>query len=262
MRGSWFYQSLLMRVSAHMFSKSGGFSLLSVLISMLLSSLIIILLTREYLTVKQHQQRIQQSIDDALDMQHVAGVIRSSILQAGFTPCLGINHLEAIDARNAKQPLIAIYTAPVTGALHINRMSSQFEVVTKLLSSTQLSVSPLFGIKPDKPIMVADCYHAEVHNVAQVVTHSNEQILTLQNPLLFNYEMPVYIGEWINEVFFIHKGARGALSLYYKGAHTDELSSTIKAMTINILTRMDHVFLTVVLHHDPLDVSIDAMVRG
>ena len=56
---------------------------------------------------------------------------------------------------------------------------------------------------------------------------ANKQAITLNDALLFTYQPPIFIGEWIEERFFIRKGR-----LLYRYRHTDELTPNINSMFI------------------------------
>ena len=211
--------------------KQQGFGLPEVMISLLLSSFIMIALMNHYISTKQHYVYLQSAMDDAMELQWVVDFMRDSIRQAGFTPCLSINNLATYDHRDGHAHLSAI---EVGEELHVNRMSTYFNEMLDGFSSSQLLLTSNTAIHKDRPILIADCYHAEVQRIVNVSNTTNGQIVTLASPLTFTYKHPVYVGEWMQERFFV----RASRGLFYQRAQTDELTSLVKTITIKQQTNL------------------------
>ena len=101
-------------------NKQRGVGLPEVMISLLLASLIITALMNHYINVKQHYFHLQSVMDETMELQLVADFMRDSIRQAGFTPCVSVEHLTTLDQRNGHEHLLAI---EVDTVLSIHRMS-------------------------------------------------------------------------------------------------------------------------------------------
>ncbi len=184
-------------------------------------------LMQHYISTKQHYIHLQSELEDATALQFVIDSMRNSIQQAGFTPCLGLNELITLDTRNGQEPISAIDLGPsVQPTMQINRMSAYFDGVISLNSATEILASRINLLPPNHPILIADCYHAEVHSIREASHTGTTQFITLNTPLAFQYEFPVYIGEWVEEQFFVRK-ERG---LFYHAHHTDELTAQVKSM--------------------------------
>src|SRR5690242_19280686 len=80
--------------------KQFGFSLSELLISLLLASSIMAMLTQCYLNSKHQYMQAQKILALRFDLQWVSDLLADSIRRAGFTPCLGIEQLTAVDRRN------------------------------------------------------------------------------------------------------------------------------------------------------------------
>ncbi len=217
-------------------NKQQGFGLPEVMISLLLTSLIITALMNHYLSTKQYYSHLQSSMDESMELQLVSDFMRDSIRQAGFTPCLSVDHLITLDQRDGHGNLSAI---EIGAELKINRMSPWFDVMLDRSNSTQILLTRNNTIRDDRPILIADCYHAEVQRVLGVTNTANGQMVTLANPLVFTYQPPVYVGEWLQERFFIRQ-ARG---LFYQRDHADELTPLVKTMSLNLKTNLVQVNL-------------------
>jgi hypothetical protein len=200
-------------------------SLVELMISLFLTSIILTALTHHYLSVKRHYQALQLSLEKDADLQWVIDLMRDSVHQAGFTPCLGINHLIKTS------PLSSIEIKSETNqSLLINRMSPYFNVLIDSPSSTRLLTTNAIRFKANRALMIADCYHMEIVSVTDVRLTASGQLLTLKKPLTFVYQPPVYLGEWYHEQFIV-KESQG---LFYQRLHQDQLTSRVKSMTLRL----------------------------
>lgn len=229
-----------------------GFGLPEVMISLLLSSLIITLLMNQYISMKQHYIQLQSSMEEAMELQLAGDFIRESVRQAGFTPCLRLDHLMTVDTRNGHTSLSAI---DVDADLTIHRMNPYFNDLLSELNSTRILVTHYHTLRDDRPILIADCYHAEVHRVIHVSNTAEGQMVTLASPLVFTYQKPVYVGEWLHERFFIrpHRG------LFYQHETTDELTPLVKTMSIKM---NGHVVLIKLGLGDEQALNLETRVRA
>ncbi len=191
-----------------------GISLIEIMLSLLLSSMLIGLLMHHYVLIKRQSQRIQTQLTYENEMQYAIELMQGSIRQAGFTPCLNLNTV-----------------LPEQGAfkieenkIQLNRMHNSFANVVEIMSPAQVKIHSGLKINLNKHWLIVDCYHAEILTITAVESNVNALILTFAHPLHFKYEKPIYVGEWIQESFFIdqHKSA-----LMYHASHTDVLTPVI-----------------------------------
>jgi Tfp pilus assembly protein PilW len=53
-----------------------------------------------YLTSKQHYLQTEKVLEAGFEVQWVMDLLSDSIRRAGFTPCLGLDHLTVVDHRH------------------------------------------------------------------------------------------------------------------------------------------------------------------
>ncbi len=210
--------------------KSHGFSLIEVAVSLFAASLLITLIMQQFLLSKRQYTLMQSRLEQTFELAELSELIRHSIRQAGFTPCSGISSLQTIDKRNGK----TLTALGKEKELKINRMSEHFSTVLKQVDPNQFLVKTDRSYEKDQPVLIADCYHAEVQEIMQARRTSEGTIINLKKPLEFQYESPIYFGEWIEESFFIKKNNQGNNALFYQRHHVDELSSFVDNLGIDL----------------------------
>ena len=212
-----------------------GLSLTEVLVSLLLTSIIMTTLIQLYLSSKHQYVATQALLEQQFDLIWVTDLLSDSIRRAGFTPCLGINQLKTLDTRNAVNILSAvkILNSP-TQSLQINRMNEVFSTVINIEGLTKIRVGKTVAFKEQRPVLIADCDHAEVHQILTIDKLKQGYLLHLTKPLMFSYPGTTYVGEWLEEKWFIKKNAKGESSLYYHLAQTEELTTFIHSLTIKL----------------------------
>ena len=228
-----------------------GMGLPEMMIGLFLASLIMLALMHHYIRIKQHYNVLQSALDVTSQVQWAVDLMRDSIHHAGFTPCLSVNRLISLDQRNGHEGLQAIDTHD---ALQINRMSSDVDEVIDWTNSSQLVATNVQTIRAEYPLLVADCYHAEVVTVRGLRFTSNKQFVTLNHPLAFTYQPPVYIGEWMEERFFIRSGR-----LFYHRYRTDELTPSIKGMSVSAKAALVNITLDL---DDGRTLQVDTRIRS
>ncbi|WP_133127049.1 hypothetical protein [Legionella nagasakiensis] len=229
-----------------MTDKEQGFGLPELLISLLLASFIILALVNQYVGAKRHDRFTQYAIEQALELQLVTDLMRDSIRRAGFTPCLNINHLITIDRRNGHKNLQAIEIKHAQqDSIHIQRMDEAFDLMIHINNPTEFMIRKSM-FKSSQVVLISDCMHAEIHQIKAVKSHQNGQRITLSEPLLFNYQKPIFVGEWLQERFYIHP-KKGEAALFYRLNRADELASFIKSMRVHLKQSGRYLVLAVIL---------------
>lgn len=207
-----------------------GFTLTEILISIFLSSIIILALIEFYLTTKSQYLKVQEVLDINLDWRWVGELLSDSIRRAGFTPCLGVDQLQAIDMRYSGNSVTGFKIANLPQQyIQINRMSEFFGEVRHFRSPTQIIVNNSVSIDTKRPIIIADCEHAEIHEIWKVDSLSNGNSITLKKPLIYSYSK-AYLGEWLEERWFISKNPDGYATLHYQLHQSEELSTYIHSL--------------------------------
>lgn len=231
-----------------------GLSMPEMLIALFSSTLLMSVLSNQYLGVKQRYQQLSDELEQSFDVQLVMDLMRQTVRQAGFTPCLGVEHLTTIDRRFERPGLKAIN---LDSGLQVNHMSPYFGYLLKQTGLTTFRSSKNVILSGKRPILIADCFHAEVHRIQDLKQQGEYWEIELEKPLSFDYQSPIYVGEWIEERFYL-KNER----LFFDAGHIDALSDSIKAWSISLTSqshyRLLHLNLTL---HTGHVVNMDTMLR-
>lgn len=210
-----------------------GLSLSEVLISLFLTSLIMSALIQFYLSNKRQYLNTQHILEKNFDLQWVGDLLSDSFRRAGFTPCLSVNQLTTKDMRVFSGNLTGFKStnSPIQ-SVHINRMSEHFAKVFAISSATRILISRQVTLNPRHPVIIADCRHAEVHQILQIDALDQKVLVTLNRPLFYSYESETYIGEWLEEQWFIKQNKAGTNALYYSLYQTEEITPLVHSMHV------------------------------
>lgn len=235
-----------------------GFSITEVLISLFLASLIMTSVSQLYLRSKDQYLQIQTIVSNQLDLLWLNDLLSDSIRRAGFTPCLNINELP-----NKDKKLADIIINQQQQMLQVNRMSEHFTQVIEIRGSNQILVDAKASINPKRPIMLADCSHAEIQNIERQNKSGQTLQLTLSRPIYFSYHQPIYISEWIEEQWLIRPNAQGIPALYYQLGQAEELSPLVHSLQVRAQNAHDKTVLEIILGLDENQVhKMYVTVRG
>jgi len=203
-----------------------GSSLVELMVALLLSSFLCALLIQQYLISKRHYLDVQKTLSQSSELVWITELLRNSIRHAGFTPCANINQLQGVDHRSQSP----IPQAIALDELNITRMSTDFSPVIRQ-QFDKVSVTNNTRFKVGQLVLVSDCFHAEIEHISAISHGGNEAILHLSAPLTFVYQSPIFVGEWLEERFFIRKNTQGEKALYYQQQQSEELSDAIDELT-------------------------------
>lgn len=221
-----------------------GASLTELMISLCLSSLLMMALIQTWLTGNHQYNQSQVILEQGFELQLVNELIRDSVRLAGFTPCIGINHLITKDRRNKSHPLAAVgLAADNSHSITLARMGEDFVNVVQQISPSRLLVEKGHSFDIGNVIVIADCFHAEVHIVSNSQKTRRGLIVSLEKPLDFNYTLPFYLGEWLEERFYIQKNREGKSALYYATNHREELTDLVNDVSIQLQSSLIHITL-------------------
>lgn len=202
-----------------------GIGIFELLIGLLLSSMMMILMMNHYLNTKKNYQKMQNQLEENLDLFFIVDLIRETIRKAGFTPCGEIDQLITLNASENNNPLTGIINQP--NFIQFNRMSEHFNRVDKVMNSITIFSAHDALFQKSQTVLIADCYHAEVKIISHVRSAGKVQIINLSTTLNYHYQNPIYIGEWINESYYVQSRAHQTTSLYYQLKHVEELSTNV-----------------------------------
>jgi len=233
------------------FQKQSGTTLSEVLISLFLASIIMTILIQLYLSSKQHYLEAEQILESNFDLQWVSDLLSDSIRRAGFTPCLGIDQLQVVDRRDIRRTVkgLKIENEPQQ-LIQVNRMSEVFAKVLYMQSPTKIVVPHSILFNEQRPLLIADCEHAEVHQIFSIEKQADGYLITLTKPLFFSYPESVYIGEWLEEQWFIKKNTEGTNTLHYQLVQIEELSPLVHSLKMSSSRVHGKQFLKVILGMD------------
>lgn len=167
-----------------------------------------------------------------MDVQWTKDLLSNSIRRAGFTPCLNIERLEVIDKRLLPRFVKNEAISVQQNTLQVNRMSEHFTELLAIYNPQQIVIASKYSIKKGGSILIADCVHAEIHQIKKIEKNNVFSKLTLSTPLYFSYPSITYIGKWEEETWFIKKNREGIPSLFFKLVRSEELSSLIHSLAV------------------------------
>lgn len=204
-----------------------GSGLTEVMITVFLSSLIAIAMIQLFLSHKRQYQQHQYQLERAFDLNRIRELMRMSVIKAGFTPCLPLSQLTLKDNREPGRILhdLRLQQKPYP-ALLTARMSDEFIEQFKILGSRQLWVKG--HLNPKRPLIIADCFQAEIHQIESIKPYRGGFLLELEKPLSFSYSHQAYLGEWVEERWFVRENVRGKKALYFASSQSEELSSFVQ----------------------------------
>ncbi len=155
--------------------------------------------------------------------------------RAGFTPCLNSNALQFHDERTNKSSTRAVsILGSKQDALHIKRMADNFAQIVHFKNQSTLIVRGDVAFQPGQIVLIADCIHAQVLRVlaCKKIQRGTQVILT--QSLKHSYQVPSYIGEWLEETFFIKLNSLNKPALFYHLHHTEELTNLVNSVMFSL----------------------------
>jgi type II secretory pathway pseudopilin PulG len=239
--------------------KQRGISLIEILVALASSSLLISLLMNQYIGIKRHYKQSALTIENTLDVQLVLDLIRDSVRQAGFTPCMSIDRLITTDMRDTNHPVSAIELDPNGAAgFQTNYMHPQFGIFMQPISPTTMWVTPDAKLSSHLPVLIADCYHAEVHTLHHLRHTEGHWEVELEHALTYTYQPPVYIAQWVESQFFMRSGV-----LYYEVGHAEALSSAIHSLSARLKNKNKQSLLRVAIGiREKKAIHVDTTIRS
>lgn len=228
--------------------KHAGISLLEILVSLFLASIIMTLIINIYLDSKCQYIEAEKILATEFDVQWVTDLLSDSIRRAGFTPCLGIDQLQIVDRRSSQKLIHALqFENEPRQLIQVTRMNEYFSKIIQVKDRTKISITHSKVFHAKHPVLIADCKHAEIHDLISIEQQLNETIITLSKPLIFSYDTSAYIGEFLEEYWFIKKNAKGDDTLHYRLFQTEEVTPLIHSLKTNNRRGRNKQFLEVLL---------------
>ncbi|MFZ4076567.1 MAG: PilW family protein [Legionellaceae bacterium] len=232
-----------------------GFGLIELCIGLALTTGLMILLVEHVRHTRVQYERIETFMDESMTLQWVSDLIRHSVQSAGFTPCLRVDHLISDQNGRSFSPLDVIPSPHAR--LTIRRMDEEVVRVLSIPSPLRVLVASSH-LRLNRPVIIADCYHAEVHALEAIQSTPSGSLLILKRPLQFTYDSTAYVGAWVVESFFIKNA-----SLYYQQTRVDGLSRRIVDFYATLSKQHHQIFLKMRLKlQDGHAWSLDTMARA
>jgi hypothetical protein len=225
--------------------KEKGLSLIEVMLNLFLGILLITALINHYLTAKSQYEHVNTLRVQAMELNTVENLLRESIRSAGFSPCLGFNRLNSMENLSKKLTGVEVNLGKHQ-ALRVSRMSEIYEVVAEI-AREEVLINGSRDYKKGDFIVIADCYHAEIRQIAFVSHRHARALIGLKKPLEFDYIAPVYLGEWVREEFYVKKNTDGENALFYDRGHPEELTHAVRKFSAQILINQEQSLVQVQL---------------
>lgn len=205
-------------------TRNRGFSLLEILISLVCSSLIILLLSTQYLLIKKWVIQIGLWLKEEAELLTLDSLLRKEVHQAGYTPCAPVDNLRHPELQGYEPMLVQSH------ALTLRRMASPIMEVKPISpSSVKVLHKPLFDIDRSQPFLIADCFHAEIVRLKSF----SPTVIQFDKPLLYSYESPTHLGNWLSQTFTWQPSRTGLPCLYYQARKKDILAAGITGFNLH-----------------------------
>ena len=233
-----------------------GLSILECMLGMTLALSLLHLLLQHYLQIKQETAVTRENLQQIARMQTVLPLLENRGHQAGFTPCLPIDHLRNVDHRNG-QSLKAIIIENTPFFKITFQHMAHFVPVAAPMAENQWTLVEHWRPKSQVPIMIADCQHAEVLDKYQI----QGQTVRFLQKLKYHYQPPIFVGEWQRESFWLQRNLQGKSALFYQAyQHAEELWTGVANMQGFIETQRGRVLLHITLGFDQ-DPALTYLIR-
>lgn len=241
--------------------KMKGFSLMELIIALFITSLLLSLVSEELWFNKFQFKKIMNLLEERLDLSLAEHLMKRSIRNAGYTACLGIETLNSYDSRTGKENLKAVEIQ--TGRLIIQHMDSNFIEVERIENQNKILIkNKKFVLKPERPLILVDCYQAEIHQIGQIQKASEGLMIILKKPLRFNFDKPFYLAHWLEENYFIQKNKFHEKALFYKLDKAEELSKNIKNVKAKMIKKTNRTAIEISLQSkNSTPLSFTTLVR-
>lgn len=234
-----------------------GAGLVELMLVLFLSSCIITLLLNQLVLTKKHEKLTTDALSKAYDLQMLGDLLKTSIRQAGYTPCAAIDKLTRIDHTNpGVLPQAIVFESSKMDGVAIYYMSSPLEQIAQFISSSQIRIPHHHIFSKEEPLIIADCFHAEIVRIQSIKSHLGDSIVTFTTPLSFIYKMPVYIGRWQPRRFMMKKNSAGFRRLYFQYKHAEILSDWVEDISVKLIEQAPVKWLEIRLRLSESDLRV------
>lgn len=220
-----------------------GFGMVELMLSLFLASIILAGFMTQVQSARMQVSAVSSDTLQSLELQYVVELMRASIREAGFTPCVALSKLKIHDSRLGHVQNSALFIKPSENSLSIQRMSPSFDIVLSIQPPKTIVATPSHRFSTKRAIIIADCRHAEIHELDSFVRSGDMQRLILKKPLTYHYKSPMYVGEWVSEHFSVL--SNDGLYVDYGRARPEQVSKLIKSMHVRLHSEVIHPLLDI-----------------
>ncbi len=215
--------------------RQSGLGLPELLLGLLLSSLLMSLFVSVFIQHKKQHHSFIARIDQDEELYLTVDMINEAVKMAGFSPCRNLQQLKAIDRRQSDK-LIKPFLLE-KNQFSSARMASQFISVLPVEGGVFLRTHGSLSLKKGDAIILADCYHAEVHELASLRRFHDGLQLQLKEPLFFNYPSHAFTARFLYERWMM-KSVNRQPQLYYElNHHGESWSDKVSELSFNIIDK-------------------------
>jgi hypothetical protein len=236
-----------------------GFTLLELTISCFLASVLMAFFMQQVFQFKRQSQVMHHQMNETMEIQWLIDFMRSRVYKAGFTPCRQLEDLIRIDTRAKPGTLRSIELNAKQDGFLLHHMDDDVLQIESQMNASTFRVHSTH-IKKEHPVLVSDCYHAEVHTVAQVSHQGDDTVIVLKEPLIYDYPKPFYLGEWVTEAFFL-RNIGDNKALFYQYHRVDQLMPHVRSFKVKLGKARSHFLLNLKLTLDTLR-TVEIDIRG
>lgn len=230
------------------------------MISLSLFALLMNMLFQYYINCKKNYMKANEQVEHYADLQLIGELLRNSIRHAGFAPCVGLNHLRVQDTRSlVTGPVKAVEIENNSSQLILKRMDTDYSSAF-ILNSWQIKINQDIYFSIKKPIFIADCSYGEIHTLSALAVKPGEVLLTLNKPLHFTYKAPVFVGNWVEEAFYLQNNVHPVFM--YKTMHAETVSTCVNHFTATFLTPEKNLIRVKIVSKNYPPVILDTKIRA
>lgn len=207
--------------------KRCGFSIIECMVVIVITSLIFVYFSSNYISIKKYYNKIHKDIDNELEVNYLFQALKKSIMFAGCSSCFNLNRIKTFDARNnmsLKAFSINTGNEPRIKIQRIDNDVFKFRQIT--LNSILVSVNQ-FNFDLSKPVILFNCEVAEVQFIKKIEKNCGDYKLFFNNSLNFQYKESGFIAYFVEEEFYNQIIDSNQTLMYRHLKHKEQLSQDI-----------------------------------
>ena len=183
---------------------SKGYFLIECLIALALGFILMNTLIYAYLT--QHTQLQQQRLltTHTLEANAILSLLTNGIKQAGYIGCRKLTPTFMVDS--SVKEMLTVHNK-LTGKDHeFSVRYMHFPSVTlhqTMHNHFEMATEKQLSFAPHDFLFIADCKHAELFQLKNIIITKDYQLLIARTPLKYQYSTTAEVGKFIHQRFFL-----------------------------------------------------------